>query len=165
MNSLDAKPVIVRLAIPADASALAKCHHACWREAYEGQLSPTFLDSLDDVKRAEWWQHNLSESEELVVIADQGDEIVGFAGAGQSLDDPPLRDVQLHMLYVRQSMHGRGVGQQLFDAVVADQPCSLWVARENGRAISFYRRQGFTEDGSTKAIPEFEDIVTIRMVR
>ena len=165
MNSLTAASVIVRAAIPADAPALASCHHACWREAYRGQLSSPFLTALDDNERTLWWRRNLTESEEHVVVAQYGSDIVGFAGSGQNLDNPPLRDIQLHMLYVRQTWYGSGTGRRLFDAVIADQPCSLWVAQGNLRAINFYLRQGFNSDGTTSTIPEFENIVIIRMLR
>lgn len=166
MRPQDGLPVIIRPATPADAPALAECQHACWREAYRGQLSVGFLSALDDDARASWWRGNLAEStDERIVIGEMGREIVGFAGAGPSFDDPPLRDLQLHMLYVREAMYGNGLGQSLFDATVADRPCSLWVARDNGRAIRFYQRQGFRADGTTKAIPEFEDLVTVRMLR
>ena len=165
MNPSDQMPII-RPAVPADAPALAECQHACWREAYHGQLSAGFLAALDDDARAAWWRHNLVEpSEERIFIAEMGREILGFAGAGQSFDDPPLRDLQLHMLYVRQSTYGNGLGQGLFDAAVGDRPCSLWVARDNSRAIRFYQRQGFLADGTSEAVPEFEDLVTIRMLR
>lgn len=165
MATLGEVPVVVRSALPLDASALARCHNACWREAYRGQLSSGFLDALDDDERAVWWQRNLVESSERVVIAEMGREIVGFAGSGPNLDDPPLRNIQLHMLYVRQAQYGTGVGKRLFDTAVADQPCSLWVAQDNRRAINFYLRQGFISDNTCRTIPELENIVTIRMVR
>lgn len=166
MNPFNVFAAVIRAATPADAAALAACNHACWREVYLRHVSPGFLAALDDGLRAEWWRQVLSKSgSEQVIIAEIFDQIVGFASSGRSNDDPPTRDTELHLLYVREALYGTGLGQRLFDAAVGTRPCSLWVAEDNNRAVAFYRRQGFEPDGASMLIQEFEGLVAIRMLR
>lgn len=154
----------VRLATIADAPALGACHNACWRQAYRGLLSAELLAAQDDAARADMWRGALSESV-TVVVAEMGDRMVGLAAAGKSNDEPAVRDRQLYALYILESVYGTGVGQRLFDVAVGIGPCSLWVAAANGRAIGFYRRQGFRPDGARKRIEEWEGLPIIRMLR
>ena len=44
-------------------------------------------------------------------------------------------------------------------------PAVLWVAKENRRAIAFYRRNGFAFDGAEQSDPGTAGIVEARMVR
>jgi len=156
----------VRLATVADAPAIGACHNACWRRAYRGLVSPELLAAQDDGARADMWRRTLRESTgPTVVVAEIGDQLVGFAAAGRSNDEPPLRDLELYTLYILESAYGTGVGQGLFDAAVGVAPCSLWVAAANDRAIGFYRRQGFRPDGVRKRIEEWEGLRVIRMLR
>jgi len=156
----------VRPATVADAAALGACHNACWRQAYRGLLSPELLAAQDDAARADGWRRALSDSiGQTVVVAEMGDRMVGLAAAGMTIDEQPVRDLELHVLYVLRSVYGTGVGQRLFDAAVGTGRCSLWVAAANARAIGFYRRQGFRPDGAHKRIEEWEGLPIIRMLR
>ncbi len=156
----------VRLATVADAAALGVCHTACWRQAYRGLLSPELLAAQDDAARADMWRRALSDSTgQTVVLAEMGDRMVGLAAAGLTNDEQPVRDLELHALYVLRSVYGTGVGQRLFDAAIGSGPCSLWVAAANAHAIGFYRRQGFQPDGARQRIEEWEGLPIIRMLR
>ena len=55
--------------------------------------------------------------------------------------------------------------QSQFDAVIPAGPAVLWVAKENPRAIAFYRRSGFAFDGAEQTDPGTPGIVEARMVR
>jgi len=48
--------------------------------------------------------------------------------------------------------------------VLGDAAAYLWVARGNERAIRFYRRHDFAEDG-TESTDQHDGITEIRMVR
>jgi GNAT superfamily N-acetyltransferase len=156
----------VRPAVPGDAAALARCHVACWRETYAGLLSERLLDGLAVAEFQDRWERRLVPADPCVVlVAVRGPEVVGFAAGGPSRDEPPVRAVELRALYTRAVHHGQGLGQTLLDAVVADQPCSLWVARDNPRARAFYARNGLRPDGQVKVDAGFEDLVEVRLVR
>ena len=49
------------------------------------------------------------------MVAEAVGRIAGFAAAGPSSDDLPVREPELHALYVTAVLHGTGVGQTLFD--------------------------------------------------
>ena len=92
-------------------------------------------------------------------------EVVGFAQAVPSRDEPPVRAEELATLYLRADHHGGGLGQALLDAVLADRPASLWVAEANPRARRFYERNGFTPDGAREVVADWEGLVEVRLVR
>lgn len=100
-----------------------------------------------------------------VVVAEVDGEVVGFAQAAASRDEPPVRAEELSTLYLRAAQHGSGLGQALLDAVLAGRPASLWVAEENPRAIAFYRRNGFTPDGARQVDDAWEGLAEVRLVR
>jgi ribosomal protein S18 acetylase RimI-like enzyme len=68
-------------------------------------------------------------------------------------------------IYVAAAHHGTGVGQSLLDATAGDGPAMLWVAKDNPRAVAFYRRNGFEFDGAEQADPGAAGMTGARMVR
>lgn len=156
----------MRAAADTDAGSLARCHVACWREAYAHLLSPAFLDSQDVQAREAMWRRVLESRPPVSVAVVDDDDVVGFAGAGSGRDDDPaLPRLELRVLYLRAAFHGSGAGQELLDAVLGDAPASLWVAEDNPRAHAFYRRNGFRLDGARAVRDEWEGLVEVRMVR
>lgn len=100
-----------------------------------------------------------------VVVTEVDGEVVGFAQAVPSRDEPPVRPLELTTLYLRAAQHGSGLGQELLDAVLGDRPASLWVADQNSRARRFYQRNGFAPDGAREVLESWEGLVEIRLVR
>lgn len=146
-----------------DAETIAALHVATWRETY-GHLLPDdfFTGELLD-RRRRMWTRILTDSrpEHVVRVAEADGELIGFAMSGISDEGIP----QLYMLYVLAAQHGAGIGQRLFDGVLPPGPAVLWVAKENPRAIAFYRRNGFAFDGAEQSDPGTAGIVEARMVR
>ncbi|WP_257998239.1 GNAT family N-acetyltransferase [Zhihengliuella halotolerans] len=104
----------------------------------------------------------------IVRVAESDGRIVGFGLAGPSFDPDGgvlPRDAQLFALYLDADFHDSGAGQDLLDAVLGNAPAMLWVARENPRAIGFYRRNGFVFVGAEQADPAAPKITDARMVR
>lgn len=160
----------VRQARPEDAEALARVHTQCWQETYKGILSEGFLAALDPSVRLGMWERILAGPR----IADHwvacdGAGLVGFAGRqypGVEGQLPlPVRPVMLWGLYLLQSHQGLGLGRNLLETALGDEPASLWVAAENLRAIAFYRRFGFEPDGAQDIMPQWESLREVRMVR
>ncbi|KUG58547.1 hypothetical protein AVL63_00170 [Nesterenkonia jeotgali] len=113
--------------------------------------------------------------------------------AAESAEPADLPSRTLYTLYVLRSHHGTGAGQALLDstlgvgsgtgagaaagagagigAVAAPdagarvEPVSLWVAKQNPRAIAFYLRNGFRFDGAEQQDPGAPAITDARMVR
>lgn len=91
---------------------------------------------------------------DFTLLAETGDEVVGLS----RLRVGPERGSPVHgeiaSLYVDPSSWGSGHGGRLLEGAIEQlrrRGCSrvwLWVAVENERARTFYRRHGFTPDGT-----------------
>ncbi|MDN6168564.1 MAG: GNAT family N-acetyltransferase [Micrococcaceae bacterium] len=143
----------IRRPAAADAPALAGLHVATWQQTYEHLLPEGFFTEEHRRKRQGMWEHILGQEREdfEVRLAEQDGEPLGFAFSGPSVPTAksvPPRERQLFCLYVLQSGHGTGVGQDLFNGVLGEEAAMLWVEPGNPRAISFYRRNGFEFDGT-----------------
>ena len=156
--------VVVRRASLADAEAGARCHIACWLDAYTPLVEPDTLRALtsDVDARVAAWARRLSEGREHWLAVD-GDRVVGLAAAGPNRDDD-LHAIELYACYARAAYWGTGLGARLLTAAIGDAAASLWVLRDNRRAQAFYGRHGFAPDGMSKIEPRFQ-MDEIRMVR
>lgn len=174
----------IRAAVADDADSMGLVHMACWREAYGQLLTPAFFDEHPPEQSADRWQRYfeklrggtrvfVAESDDAVEVtavptnsdAALTSRIVGFAMSGPAQGLHPPRDLELYSIYVLAREYGTGVGQSLLDAVLEQQPASLWVAKDNPRATAFYRRNGFELDGTRDTVPFMENLVELRMVR
>lgn len=62
-------------------------------------------------------------------------QVVGLAWTTPSRDQPPVRERELVGPYLLATHHGTVLGQTLLDAALEDRPASLWMARDNARAL------------------------------
>lgn len=154
--------VTIREAVPADAEALARLHVDVWDDAYTGLVPQGILDDRRErvAERAETWRTNLAERPTHLAV--DGEQLVGFATSGPARDNDVDVELELWALYVRKEHYGTGVGYALFETVVGDRACYLWVLAGNARAIGFYERQGFRLDGTED---EHDEGRHVRMVR
>lgn len=85
--------------------------------------------------------------------------------SGPSDDEDRQGESELFVLYTYESVHGRGAGAQLLEAVVAPgKSVSLWVADPNPRAQAFYCKMGFAPDGS-RSTDDDDGVTEIRIIR
>ncbi|MGJ0118030.1 N-acetyltransferase family protein [Williamsia sp. MIQD14] len=141
-------------------------HVDSWRETYVGLLAADTIATFDVAERAAMWTQALVTSPTpgmTTWLAEMDGEIVGFATSG-----PPraerVRDIELRGLYTLARTHGTGLGGALLDAALGDRPAQLWVLAGNARALAFYRKHGFIEDGTTGVFDRW-DADEVRMVR
>ncbi|MDH2444792.1 GNAT family N-acetyltransferase [Amnibacterium sp. CER49] len=171
---MDPSPPRIRPAVPADAQALGRMHHAAWREAYASILLPGWFDDHPIEERIERWAHHLGSPTPgtTVLVAEDavggvilGHTIAGPARATEAL--PAVRDRELYSLYVLAAAYGTGLGRRLLDAALPDAaPAQLWVFEANARARRFYEQAGFRLDGARQdASAELGGAPEIRMVR
>lgn len=180
-NEASAAAFTLRQPGPNDAQELAALHVQTWQETYDNLLPAGFFTSEFSDSRLRLWQHLVSATEGRVVrlaevVSTEGNtdpmgeghlqKIVGFAVAGPDTDSGDSKDNrQLFSLYVLRRFHGTGVGQALFDEVLGKDPAVLWVARDNPRAVAFYRRNGFEFDATERSDPAAPGLVECRMLR
>lgn len=121
-----------------------------------------------DAQVVRWWsqeQIGTAVSEGLVVVAEEGDRIVGVAQRGRAGVDHVI-----YKLYVDPRCRGHGLGPRLIEALV-DQlpPDATRVCVEhfagNERAGAFYEREGFTVervDASAGGDPALDVVWRVR---
>lgn len=150
----DVAEIGIRPASVDDAEHIAAVHIASWREAYTGVVPQEYLDNLDVASRTEVWRRTFADLDHAtsVWVAQEDDEILGFASLGPSHDEDADRTtMEIYSIYLEPSAWGRGVARELMRTVVGALPpgaaVTLWVLAANDRAQRFYRRNGFVADG------------------
>jgi GNAT superfamily N-acetyltransferase len=162
--------LVRREPVPEDADAIGRMHHQAWVDTYSGLLPPGWFDEHGPQEQVDRWRRILAEplpeGARRTAVFDVA-EPVAFAVCGPALTNvgvAPVREHALWALYVARAHLGTGLGRALLEWAVGDGPAELWVAEGNERAIAFYRRHGFAEDGSAvedAVVP----LVEVRMVR
>ena len=150
--------VAIRVADPADAAAIATVHVRSWQAAYRGLMPDHALATLSIAERERWWARLLSDPPPrtaLLVATASSASVVGFCGAGPSLDPAATGDDgQLYTIYLLRRYWRRGIGSKLHTAALhrlaglGFRRAELWVLETNTRAIEFYRRVGWRADGT-----------------
>ena len=162
----------IRRAEVADAEAGARCHLACWQEAYADLVDPERLsEKTSDIdRRTERWASAIGGGVLRWIAlnpdpaAPVQDRVIGFSSPGPARDEDAPTPLELYAIYLRAKWWGSGLGDRLLDVAIGKEPASLWLLEGNGRAKAFYRRHGFVEDGSRVDEPFF-GVPEIRMVR
>lgn len=144
---------MIRVAISADAGAIAAVQLRAWQRAYADFLPPEAVEPATfAARRARWLEHleNGSTSRNTTQAFDQDGVVAGFASIGPARDRDAGAEVgELMALYVDPVAQGAGVGRALLDAAEgllrADSYATavLWVFAENGMARDFYARHGW----------------------
>ncbi|WP_159619488.1 GNAT family N-acetyltransferase [Ruania rhizosphaerae] len=154
----------IRIAHAGDAAALHQVHCATWREAYADLVPPEVLDERERTGLTRWEQVLTDDAGMTVWLAHRDGRPVGLARA-EAAGVHQVRSLQLSELYVLAGEYGRGTGAHLLELAVGDAPCMLWVARDNARAVAFYRKHGFEADGAEQQVEPWGALPIIRMVR
>jgi len=175
---------MIRSASTADAAEISGVQRDSWLAAYEGIIAHEIIDRVTapdggarvrQVFRTRPWQR--------MVVAADGQEIVGYASFGPELDvfapwPHPISPAgqrgqvgELYALYVHPAWWSTGTGRALMDHVLAKvsragYPCvMLWVLERNGRARTFYERAGFRPDGASHVLDGLGGVIEIRYRR
>ena len=138
----------VRAAGPEDAPGIARVHIQAWRECYAHLLPAASLAGLEQGPREARWRKIIGAAASDIWVACAGQEIVGWASAGDGRDDDGPRPRELEGIYVLAGHYGSGAGQLLLEAAVGSSGAYLWIAENNPRAFAFYTRNGFAPDGA-----------------
>ena len=127
---------------------LVKTHHDFDRER--------FLPPTEGTERGygSWLGSQLKKKEVVVLVAEQGSAVIGYAYAGlEGIDYMALRGPAgaLYDILVEPSYRGRGVGRQLLDAVIGELKSRgaprvvLSTATRNEPARKLFAAAGFRE--------------------
>jgi GNAT superfamily N-acetyltransferase len=154
--------VTIREAVADDAAGIADVQVRSWLAAYRGLIDQGFLDRLSCAEHLSMWQHRFeAEDPDLhVLVAEAGDEVVGFSSFGPSKDDDAgVSTAEVYALYLAPEWFGAGVGRRLIARVVEAlgglgfRDSTLWVLELNDRARRFYEVAGWRWDGARSVHP------------
>lgn len=143
-----------RVALVADAPAIARLHAQSWRIAYRGALSDAYLDGPIEAERLTVWRQRLEQpaSNQFVMLAHQHEQAAGFICAYGAED--PTWGTFIDNLHVAHEFKRQGIGASLMQRVAAwsrrhHAGCSLylWVLQSNRPAQRFYESIGGTLAG------------------
>ena len=144
MSSYSVRPAIAR-----DAKSIAEIHVATWQAAYADLMPADYLASINVEKRFAFWREAIEFSDPQLLVAVDGEKIVGFVGFDRSRDAGSKSSTgEIWAMYVSPEHWGKGLGLALWDGArdgLKEEGCTqvtLWVLLKNERALRFY------EDGA-----------------
>lgn len=127
----------------------AYVHWSGWHDAYPGLVSQEYLDKLT----LEKCEENAFRWLDNILVAKDGDRVVGFVGYGLRGEAEPDTG-EVFALYVLKEFYGTGLGKQLLDAALKELSAyshiALWAVKGNARALRFYEKCGFRPTGREK---------------
>ena len=149
--------IVIRPARLSDAASLAAIAEQTFREAFAADNSAENIDlHCAQNFNAQIQGEEISEPRLVTVLAESDGELVGFAQLRLAHSTTCIkgdRPAELRRIYVSSKWHGRGVANELMRAVHAAAAnagsACLWLGvwERNPRAISFYRKCGFSVVG------------------
>ncbi|WP_309678776.1 GNAT family N-acetyltransferase [Polaromonas sp.] len=134
----------VRPATARDAKAIAEIHVATWQAAYADLMPSDFLHGMTVEKRQAYWREAIEFIEPQLLVATEGDQVIGFVGFDRSRDAGTRSTTgEIWALYVAPGHWGQGAGLALWDGAregLKEEGCTqvtLWVLLRNERALRF----------------------------
>lgn len=149
-----------------DLDEMGRVHVAVWREAYAGLMPAEHLAALDPAVGPRRWRSRIEEPAPGLSwwIARDGEGIVALTTSGTPRDEDAPAPLELYAINVLRRAHGTGLAAELMARAIGDRPAYLWVLEGNERAMAFYRKHGFRDDGGRKPDPD-TGVAEIRMTR
>jgi GNAT superfamily N-acetyltransferase len=146
--------VIIRVATPSDAAILYAISLKTFVDTFAPHNTPADMDAYTSMAFSEEKQRSEIEAAGVVTLLSEEDgQPIAYAQLRQT-PGAPHGDVEVARFYVDQPHHGRGIAQALMNAL-EEQARELGAGRlwlgvweHNLRAITFYRKCGFTKCGS-----------------
>jgi ribosomal protein S18 acetylase RimI-like enzyme len=152
--------MIVRSARLEDALPIATIHVDAWRVAYRGIVPDEYLHALSIDQRHAGWRQILAGGES-VWVGEDGDKIVGWISAAQTRDvDASQWTGEIWAVYIAPDHWRQGAGRALCEAAEQElrrqgfTDVTLWVLKDNERALRFYESIGFVLDDCEDRIIE-----------
>ncbi|BBG00763.1 N-acetyltransferase [Pseudonocardia saturnea] len=130
-----------------------------WRTAYAGLLPEEAFASLtSDAARSHWTDAVHAGDGFHLLVALEGDEIVGFAAAARYAGAGDLSIAEVSALLVEPRWGRRGHGGRLLATAATalraagEQTGRVWVPEADAASRGFYARAGWEPDGAVRTL-------------
>jgi ribosomal protein S18 acetylase RimI-like enzyme len=166
----------IRLANVDDTRQIARVQHVTWLATYPNEehgitVADIEWKNFEGPERLARWERRLrecGESSNVWVATNKKREVLGFCWSEKSDHLAEIR-----AMYVLPEYQGMGIGYQLIAKALAwlgsDVSVSVGVASYNTKAIVFYEKQGFRNEGLASPfagrLPSGKVIPEIRLVK
>jgi RimJ/RimL family protein N-acetyltransferase len=158
--------MMIRKALPEDASKYTDCVISCWQSAYKKIIPEEYLINMSANK--EQWVEKYKESltnpgdcEYYCVI--NSERMIGFLIINKSMSD------NFWAIYLIEEFCGKGYGKEILDFAINELKCAghkkicLWVFEENNRARRFYEKYAFSFDGTTRVVDKYGGVPLVQL--
>ena len=139
-------------------------HYKSWHETYAELIDARYLENFTLEKCTAIAHRSLNN----IIVAKDGDKVIGFAGYGAYRDSTLSQHGEIFAIYVLEEYHGKKVGYELMNAALEKlsdyKKIAVWVLKGNTRAIHFYERYGFRFDGAKVEIVLGTPNTELRMI-
>lgn len=141
--------IIIRNIEKDDIPSVVDIQISGWKTAYKGIVDDAFLNSLSKSKKIE--QRNKDYKQNGFIVAQSGDEIVGFCRyIDNNSHTPNMSDIdcEISALYVKPNCKYMGIGTKLFNYVINEfrkknkTQMILWCLKDNEPSKKFYTKMG-----------------------
>lgn len=167
----------MRVAVPADATAIGRVQVAAWRERYADLLPAELVEAMNVDDFSERWAASLQrpgDARNRVLVALDGDDVRGFAVTSPAADPDadPIADGEIAELVVEPAHRRQGHGSRLLQAAVETLQSDrfvrgvLWLASSDDDARRFVTDAGWAPDGAHRELDLRGDgAVRVKQVR
>ena len=149
--------ITIRIAGAKDAEMIADISRETFYETFASQNTPENMEKFMNTQFArEILIAELSEPENIFLLAYQGEHIAGYAKLQDSENPPHLENaaaIEIVRIYSVSSMIGKGIGKRLMQTCIdiarEKNKMIIWLGvwEKNLRAIEFYKKGGFEKFG------------------
>lgn len=147
----------LRLAVAADAEALAVVHINSWREIYKDVFPERVLEELNAARHAAYWRSLVAAAPGGTVVCEREGTVMGFLSlAAAAGGDSRESAGEITSIYLDPQQWRRGYGAALMRWALSQAESRgwrrviSWSLRENRHARAFYESMGFHPDGASK---------------
>ncbi len=129
-----------------DAETIASIKIDTWRKTYLNIFPDSILDNLDVKQETQRYLQNLKDRQ--VLVYEENGKVIAYCYFGERKQEEFYQySGEVFALYVKSDCQKRGVGTELLKEAIKQLSQThshilLWCAKENTRAISFYKKNG-----------------------
>lgn len=157
--------VRVRSAVAGDGLAMAWIQLEVWRTAFSGLLPPDVL-ATPAADLAVSWTAAFGAASQIVLVATEGAETVGFVHAARDPDDPETGRIQV--VHVRPAWARRGHGGRLLAHAAAELKArgamtgEWWIPETDVATTGFAAGAGWAPAAGTRVLDTGRAMITER---